>query len=165
MKRYLIASLALALVGAVLVTVGYRQSAWAHCQVPCGIYNDEARIQAMLEDVVTIGKAINQINGLAGKPDPQSLNQAARWVNTKEDHASHIITTVSEYFLTQKVKDVAPGTPEYHEYLETLAAHHRVLRAAMRTKQTTDPASPARLEAAIKDMSRYYGHAKKPHKH
>jgi len=162
MKRYLIASLALVLVAVVLVTVGYRQYAWAHCQMPCGIYDDEARIQAMLEDVMTIGKAMDQINGMAGRTDPQSINQATRWVNTKEEHASHVITTVGEYFLTQKVTDVPPGSPEYPGYLESLAAHHRVLRAAMKTKQTTDPASVAVLEAAIKDMSRFYGHAKQP---
>ena len=41
--------------------------------------------------------------------------------NTKEKHATHIITTVSEYFLTQKVKDVAPHADNYGEYLEMLA--------------------------------------------
>ena len=26
----------------------------AHCQIPCGIYDDHARVQAMLEDAATI---------------------------------------------------------------------------------------------------------------
>ncbi|MFT5234211.1 MAG: nickel superoxide dismutase [Candidatus Krumholzibacteriia bacterium] len=30
--------------------------AYAHCQIPCGIYNDHARVQQMLEDVATVEK-------------------------------------------------------------------------------------------------------------
>ena len=33
------------------------QTANAHCQVPCGIYDDSARVQSMLEDAATITKA------------------------------------------------------------------------------------------------------------
>ena len=79
----------------------------AHCQVPCGIYDDPARFQGLLEDTKTIDKAIKSIADLSGKQDAESLNQLTRWINTKEDHASHIIKVVSEYFLTQKVKPVA----------------------------------------------------------
>ena len=54
--------------------------------------------------------------------DPQSLNQSVRWINTKE-HASQIITTVSEYFLTQKLKDVGEKDDKYNDYLIALALH------------------------------------------
>ncbi len=75
---------------------------------------------------------------------------------TKEQHASHIITTVAEYFLTQKVKDVAPGSTGYEEYLGQLATHHRVMRAAMKTKQTVDSKDVVRLKAAVEDLGRLY---------
>ena len=54
--------------------------AFAHCQIPCGIYDDHARVTAMLEDAATVEKSIKLINELAGKSDPQSQNQLVRWV-------------------------------------------------------------------------------------
>jgi hypothetical protein len=137
--------------------------ALAHCQVPCGIYDDEARIAAMREDVKTIGKAVTEITKLAGAHDAQAFNQAARWVSTKEEHASRIITTVAEYFLTQKVKLPGEGTKDAAErYAEVLADHHAVLRAAMKTKQTVDPAAVDQLEAALDAMAAHFVSAKEP---
>jgi hypothetical protein len=41
--------------------------------------------------------------------------QMTRWVTTKDAHASNIITTVGEYFLTQKVKPVPKGDAQYQQ--------------------------------------------------
>jgi nickel superoxide dismutase len=111
----------------------------------------------MLEDTTTISKAIAEISGHAGSHKAADFNQMIRWISTKEQHASHIIQTVSEYFLTQKVKPVAAGEDGYNEYLKSLADHHAVLRAAMKTKQTVDPAAASALEAAIKKLGTHYG--------
>lgn len=124
----------------------------AHCQVPCGIYDDPARIQQLREDATTIDKAIHAITELSGKNDPTSLNQATRWIMTKEDHASHIIKVVSEYFLTQKVK---PGN-DRAKYLETLADHHAVMVAAMKCKQVPDMGSVDLLNQAITKLATHY---------
>ena len=128
----------------------------AHCQVPCGIYDDKARIQRMLEDTTTIAKAIAQIHDLAGKDDAESLNQVVRWVTTKEDHASNVIQVVSEYFLTQKVKPVASGAEGYDAYLRALADHHAVMVAAMKTKQKPDAALADALRHAIEQLATHY---------
>lgn len=128
----------------------------AHCQVPCGIYDDAARIKFLKEDATTIAKAITSITDLAGKNDAQSFNQGARWVTTKEDHASHIITVVSEYFLTQKVKPAAEGSDGYDKYLKSLADHHAVMVAAMKTKQQADLAAVTALEKAIDALAKHY---------
>lgn len=128
----------------------------AHCQVPCGIYDDAARITRMKEDTATIKKAIDNIQTLSGKHDANAFNQAARWVSTKEDHASHIITTVAEYFLTQKVKTKDKGAEGYDDYLATLADHHAVMAAAMKTKQSADPATVTALAAAIDRLAKRY---------
>jgi hypothetical protein len=61
-----------------------------------------------------------------------------RWVNTKEEHASKIITTISEYCLCQRVKPVgAPGSPftEEKDFMDALKAHHAVMVAAMKVTQ------------------------------
>ena len=140
MKKVLVAGvsmLGLTIVAIACLSTGHPAPVQAHCQVPCGIYDDAARIARLKEDATTIAKALGQINDLSGQHAAQAFNQAARWVTTKEDHASHIIAVVSEYFLTQKVKPVAPGADGYDAYLKKLADHHAVMVAAMKTKQTT----------------------------
>ncbi|UCE60467.1 MAG: hypothetical protein JSU63_01710 [Phycisphaerales bacterium] len=128
----------------------------AHCQVPCGIYNDDARIKHLREDSTTIAKAIANITDLAGRQDANSFNQAARWVATKEEHASDTIKTVSEYFLAQKVKPVASDSHGYSAYLKKLADHHAVMVAAMKTKQSADPANVEALNEAIEKLATHY---------
>ena len=87
---------------------------------------------------------------------PAAFNQAARWVATKEAHASDIIQIVAEYFLTQKVKPVAPGAEGYDAYLRMLADHHAVMVAAMKTKQSADSATVAKLNKAIDTLAVHY---------
>jgi len=159
MRRYV--ATGLSLVGAVALTTAavitlQAPHVQAHCQVPCGIYDDAARITQMREDATTIEKAIKQIAELAGKSDAQSINQATRWINTKEDHASRIISVVAEYFLTQKVKPVEKGAEGYEPYLASLADHHAVMVAAMKTKQAVDPANVDALRKAIDALAAHY---------
>ena len=159
MRRSTIVTAIAALIVSLSWTDGTR-SVNGHCQVPCGIYDDAARVKSMEEDAVTIAKAMDQLQDLAGHmdqaPSVQHVNQIVRWVSTKESHASNIIETVSLYFLTQKVKPVAAGAEGYDDYLKKLAAHHAVMRAAMVAKQTTDPANARKLSDAIHALSHYY---------
>lgn len=122
----------------------------SHCQVPCGIYDDAARISAMLEDAVTVAKAVTKLDELEGKHDTQSTNQKVRWVMNKESHAQKIIETMADYFLTQRVK------PSQEDYAERLAKHHAVILAAMKAKQQSSAESAAALTKAIEAISPYY---------
>merc|ERR1719440_1005902 len=89
-----------------------------HCQVPCGIFHDDGRIASILEDARTIRKAVSQAEALHASGKLQDLHQLIRWVNTKEEHATKIMTTVAEYFLAQKVqKEVFTDEHDYHEVL------------------------------------------------
>ncbi len=128
----------------------------AHCQVPCGIYDDAARITRLREDAKTIAKATDQILELAGSHEAQAFNQAARWVATKEQHATHIIDVVSAYFLTQKVKPVKSTAPGYDAYLKKLADHHAVMVAAMKAKQNANLAFVHALDHAIDALAAHY---------
>ena len=107
--------------------------ALAHCQVPCGNYDDALRIVQIKEDFKTIRKAMDQIKQLSIKTNPLSSNQLNRWVLTKENHASNIQKTVSEYFLTQRVK-----ADNSKKYVDQTTSLHQVLIAAMKCKQTVD---------------------------
>jgi nickel superoxide dismutase len=126
------------------------QTANAHCQVPCGIYDDSARVQSMLEDAATITKATKQLAELAGKHDAQSINQSTRWVLNKEQHAQSIIATISDYYLTQRVK------PSQADYSERLVKHHAVILAAMKAKQSADGQYAAALTEKIEALTAYY---------
>lgn len=158
MNRKLIAGLSVAglSVVAAITMIVRAPRAEAHCQVPCGIYDDAARITRLREDTATIAKAITNINELAGKHDAQALNQAVRWINTKEEHASHIIEVVSLYFLAQKVKPVAPDAEGYDGYLKSLADHHAVMVAAMKAKQSPDAAAADALSHQIDALAKHY---------
>ncbi len=159
MKRYLFPLLSVFVLASVTTLAVWTiqvQKAEAHCQIPCGIYDDPARIAQIREDSTTIAKAIANINQLAGKHDAQALNQATRWIMAKEDHATHIIDVVSEYFLTQKVKPVAEGDDGYDAYLKQLADHHAVMACAMKTKQNADPKTVDALNTAIDKLAVHY---------
>tara|TARA_B100001123_G_scaffold91457_1_gene105267 strand:- start:281 stop:751 length:471 start_codon:yes stop_codon:yes gene_type:complete len=123
---------------------------YAHCQIPCGIYDDHARVQTMLEDAATIEKSVKLISALAGKADAQSQNQLVRWVVNKEKHAQNIISTISDYFLTQRVKSAQ------EDYTERLVKHHAVIVAAMKAKQNANMDAAAALKESIEALASYY---------
>jgi len=122
----------------------------AHCQVPCGIYDDYARIKSMIEDSETINKAMIEMVELSNKNDLQSKNQSVRWIMNKEKHAQNIIDTISDYFLTQRVKT------NQEDYSLRLINHHKVIIAAMKSKQSVDIKYVDELRNSIKDLSNYY---------
>ncbi len=156
-KGFIRFSVAAGVIAGAIVTANLvTQRADAHCQVPCGIYDDKARVAQLREDATTIEKATKNIGDLAGAHEAEGFNQAARWVTTKEAHASHIITVVAEYFLTQKVKPVAPGGDGYDGYLKKLADHHAVMSTAMMTKQHADAKYVASLQTAIEALAKHY---------
>ena len=122
----------------------------AHCQIPCGIYDDYARVQSMKEDAVTVEKSMQLIAQLTGKLDAQSQNQLVRWVMNKEVHAQKIISSISDYFLTQRVK------PDQKGYAERLKKHHLVIIAAMKAKQNVDMKYADKLMKSIEALLPYY---------
>ena len=143
-------SVLLIALAAIATWPGLSSTAHAHCQIPCGIYDDHARVQSMLEDAATVEKSAKLIAELAGKFDAQSQNQLVRWVMNKENHAQKIIDTISDYFLTQRVK------PSQKDYAERLMRHHSVIIAAMKAKQNADVKYAKALMESIAALSSYY---------
>ena len=123
----------------------------AHCQVPCGIYDDALRIVQIKEDFKTIIKAMDKITQLSEKSDPLSNNQLNRWVMTKDQHAGNIQIIVSEYFLTQRVK-----TDKSQKYIDQTTTLHQVLVAAMKCKQTVDDSNVDRGIQLVDIFIGYY---------
>ncbi|MDX1763645.1 MAG: superoxide dismutase [Ni] [bacterium] len=131
-------------------------SLFAHCEVPCGIYGDENRLQVMAEHVATIEKAINQIGALSKEGD-KNYNQIVRWVNTKENHANELQHIVTQYFMTQRVKPVDPKDGEKHKaYQEQVTALHQMLVYAMKTKQSLDLENVEKLKGLLNGFHNAY---------
>mmetsp|Transcript_87737 Transcript_87737/g.204159 ORF Transcript_87737/g.204159 Transcript_87737/m.204159 type:complete len:154 (+) Transcript_87737:81-542(+) len=124
-----------------------------HCQVPCGIFTDDLRVKAMMEDAQTIRKSVVQISELYKANSLQDMHQLVRWVATKEEHASQVMGTISEYFLAQRVKKELLSEPEY---FKSLAAHHAVMVAAMKAKQSSELGPVDALDAALKELEPLY---------
>ena len=123
----------------------------AHCQIPCGIYDDALRIVQIKEDFKTIRKAMDQINQLSIKTNPLSSNQLNRWVMTKEQHAGNIQKIVVEYFLTQRVK-----ADQSQKYIDQTTTLHQVLVAAMKCKQTIDDSNVTHGVELVNTFVEYY---------
>ena len=119
----------------------------AHCQVPCGIYSDDTVLIDLQTHQKTIAKAIEQINELS-KDAGKNANQIARWVTNKEEHATKIQDTMTQYFLAQRVKLTVPRD-ELQAYFNKLTLIHQIILHAMKCKQTTDPANAHALHETI----------------
>jgi len=137
----------------------------SHCEVPCGIYDDQLRANLIWEHFVTIEKAMKQIEALSAEENP-NYNQIVRWVNTKEEHANKIQEIVSQYFLHQRVKIKEKGEEGYDKYIEQLTTCHQILVFAMKTKQSTDLASvESGRESLAKFEISYFGKKLDHHTH
>ena len=105
---------------------------FAHCQIPCGIYDDALRIIQIKENFQTIEKAMLKINSLSNNLIPLSHNQLNRWVIEKEKHSSKIQNIIAEYFLTQRIQETNPN------YIEQVTTLQKLLVFAMKRKQTVE---------------------------
>lgn len=134
---------------AALAALAAATGAWAHCEIPCGIYGDDLRFAMIDENITTIEKSMNTITELSADPGANA-NQLARWVDNKETHADAIRETVTQYFMTQRIK--LPDEKDeaaVAAYKDQLAMLHRMLVYAMKCKQTTDLANTVQLHDAI----------------
>ena len=130
--------------------------AMAHCQIPCGIYDDAQRIDRMSEDLTTIEKSMRQIAELSAKEKPD-FNQIVRWVLTKEDHVAAFSEIVTDYFMAQRIKPVDPGDPAaYQVYVRQATLLHRLLVSAMKAKQTTDLKQVEELHGLLDEFKAAY---------
>jgi nickel superoxide dismutase len=139
---------------AVLVTA--TATSYSHCQIPCGIYDDSARIAAMREDVTTIEKSMNGIIELSAAGE-KNYNQIVRWVMNKEDHADKLQEVATQYFMFQRIKPVdETDQVAWTAYQQQLTLMHKITVHAMKAKQTTDLAEVETLRSLIDAFEKLY---------
>lgn len=124
-------------------------TSFAHCEIPCGIYDDELRVKLLAEHISTIEKSMGQILDIE-QAEKHNANQLVRWVMNKEAHADQFQEIVTQYFMTQRLK------PDAQKYSEQLTILHQMLLVAMKAKQTTDLGQIAELRKLLADFEKLY---------
>jgi nickel superoxide dismutase len=142
-----------------LVVVLGSGTAFAHCEIPCGIYDDQMRVHMIAEHIKTIEKSMKEVKRLVSE-EPMNKNQIVRWIMNKEDHANQLQEIVTQYFMTQRIK------PDTEKYTEKLTVLHKMMIYAMKCKQTTDVGHVATLRSLLDAFSKLYfpgdeGHGQK----
>jgi len=123
--------------------------AFSHCEIPCGIYDDNMRIKMIREHIATIEKSIVTIQSLDKDKDHNS-NQLIRWIMNKEEHTNQLQVIVTQYFMTQRIKTDAIN---YSKKIETL---HQMLIYSMKCKQTTDLKHVEKLKSLVTAFEKLY---------
>ena len=121
----------------------------AHCEIPCGIYDDEMRINMINEHIATIEKSMSQIIKIEKEKQHHS-NQLVRWIMNKERHADKIQEIVAQYFMTQRIKFDAKN------YEKKLGLLHQILVYSMKCKQTTNANYLNKLRFLVQEFHALY---------
>ena len=129
----------------------------AHCQVPCGIYDDAVRIIQIREHVTTIEKAMKQIDQLTNdESSAQNMNQLIRWINTKEEHATFIQSIIADYFLAQRIKHKKNNEPGRQQYVDQTLLLQQIIVAAMKSKQSMEKSGPESVSILLNQFVELY---------
>lgn len=127
-----------------------------HCQIPCGIYDDNMRLDMIEEDILTVEKSMKLIRELS-KEEKKDYNQIVRWVNNKDTHADKISETISYYFMAQRVVPVgAEDKKEYSLYIKKVELLHKLIYYSMKAKQTTDLSYVEKMRLILKEFRGVY---------
>jgi nickel superoxide dismutase len=133
-------------------------SAYAHCEIPCGIYGDAMRVTMIREHVETIEKSMTMIDKLS-QEKKIDYNQLVRWVNNKEEHANMLQDIATQYFMFQRIKPVKGNDSAAREtYLKQLELMHGICISAMKCKQGTDKANTRDIISALDEFEKLYFH-------
>ena len=152
------------LLSSAVLLMAFSSPIFSHCEIPCGIYNDEMRFDMMEEDIATIEKSMNEIAGLS-RAKETNYNQIVRWVMNKESHADKIVHVVTQYFMTQRLKPVdKKDLTAYRRYTTKLVLLHEMLFYAMKAKQTTDLENVKKLRTLLADFRAVYFSREQKHK-
>ena len=135
---------------------------YSHCQIPCGIYDDQNRFDMLAEHITTIEKSMKKIAELT-QQENQNLNQVVRWVDNKEKHADQLSHILTYYFMAQRIKPIDKAKDKtYDQYIKKLTLLHQMLVYTMKAKQTTDLSNIDKLRASLAEFRTAYSDK---HKH
>ena len=125
---------------------------YAHCDVPCGIYDPHAAELAAR----TVARMVELIGQLpTDNPSAADRAKLVRCVTVKEQHAEivkHEIQVIwSDYFKPEHLERY----PDIHDRT------WKILKLASKNKQNIDAQAAAELEAAVKEFADIFWSTKK----
>src|SRR5271170_4538834 len=131
------------------------QVAYAHCDVPCGIY-DPHMAQVAAHTVVRMDMLIADATANAkGVPSAEDRNKFNRYVMVKEQHAEIVKHEVEvlwgDYFKPDHVKDM----PELHDLV------WNTLKLASKAKQSVDLKNAEDLLESVQKVAEAFWKTKK----
>ena len=127
-------------------------TAYAHCDIPCGIYDPTpAKIAAD-----TVAKMVEKINALdKSAMDFGNRNNFVRMVTVKEQHAEickkELQVLWSDYFKPEHLEKY----PKLHDMF------WKALKLASKNKQNVDAQAASELQAAVKEIADMFWATKK----
>ena len=128
-------------------------TAYAHCDIPCGIYDPTpAKIAAD-----TVAKMVEKIGGLPefSKRNDNDRANFIRMITVKEQHAEickkELQVLWSDYFKPEHLEKY----PKLHDMF------WKALKLASKNKQNIDAQASADLQAAVKEISDVFWATKK----
>jgi len=117
----------------------------AHCQMPCGIYDDQMVYDEVNQFYLTMFKAVKALQNNKFNSD-EDRNQFIRWVMTKERLCNEIAMLLTTYFFQQKIMPI-------DDNIDMVKSLHRLLFQLVAIKQNVDI-------KIVKDFGKEWDHFK-----
>ncbi len=125
--------------------------AYAHCDVPCGIYETDT----MRHGLETVKSMTNKLLALQGKTDVASLNSVARMIAAKDEWFHRIKTELlilwTDYFKPEHVQK----WPDLHDKVWKAA------KLCSEVKRNVDQQKVEQLSAAVEEITGIFAETKK----
>ena len=123
---------------------------FAHCDVPCGIYDPKpAQIAA-----ATVLKMVEKILALPKEMTPSDMNSFVRMVTTKEEHArickQEILTLWADFFKPEHLERF----PNLHDKI------WKVAKLVSKNKQSVDIEAAKELVVSVDEIAEMFEKAK-----
>ena len=124
---------------------------YAHCDIPCGIYETDT----LRHGVETVKSMTDKLLALDAKTDLASRNSAIRMVHTKEEWSQKIKAELlilwTDYFKPEHVQK----WPELHDKF------WRAAKLCSEVKRNIDSQKVAQLSAAVDEIAMIFAETKK----
>lgn len=130
-----------------IISILPQDTAYAHCDVPCGIY-DPKPAQIAAATVLKMVQKINDINAAPGTPEElQARNSFVRMVWTKEEHArrckEELLILWTDYFKPEHLEKF----PDLH------AKFWNAAKLCSKNKQAVDLGLAQELVKAVDEIA------------
>ena len=132
--------------------------AYAHCDIPCGIYDPAAAktaadtVAKMVEKIETFAKEVTSAQGAA---QLNARNNVVRSIQVKEEHAQickrELLILWTDYFKPEHLEK----HPNLHD------TFWKAAKLCSKNKQSVDAKAAADLQAAVKEISDIFWATKK----